>query len=239
MFCHFKYDLLALWNNNNQGTLSYNNSSSEDSCSFTYRHSPADLRMARTQDNTVVLRWVETVTGANFSFLMVSKVELEEQTPGSLNWPLASVRARTTLGWLASATNTSATGTPVTLWTSPSSIWPSHTQRLQSSLGRPSVHTRWHLAVVTRTQTWIQIHNETKIKKTPALYNQNTWAWTLPTLLYFKRPSVTLHRHRGPHTGPPPNPATSTAGHRARPPPTPRTPLGWSHRRPETMGVWN
>lgn len=82
---------------------------------FTYWYSPADLRAARIQDEPVVLLEVETVTGANLSFLMVIKVEVEEQTPRSLNWPLASVRARMTLGWLASATQAPATGTPVTL----------------------------------------------------------------------------------------------------------------------------
>lgn len=82
---------------------------------FTYWYSPADLRAARIHDNPVVLLEVETVIGANFSFLIVIKVELEEQIPRSLNWPLAFVRARMTLGWLASATEAAATGTPVTL----------------------------------------------------------------------------------------------------------------------------
>lgn len=48
-------------------------------------YSPADLRTARTQEKPVVLLEVETVVRANFSFLMEIKVELEEQTPVSLN----------------------------------------------------------------------------------------------------------------------------------------------------------
>lgn len=46
---------------------------------------PADLRTARTQDRPVALLEEDTVTGANFSFLMEMEVELEEQTPISLN----------------------------------------------------------------------------------------------------------------------------------------------------------
>jgi len=52
---------------------------------FLYEHSPADLRTARTEDNPVVLLEVETVIGANLSFLMDIKVELEEQIPVTLN----------------------------------------------------------------------------------------------------------------------------------------------------------
>ena len=92
------------------------------------------------------------MTGAYFSFLMEIKVELEEQIPLRPNWPLASVRARIALGWLARATKAPATGTPVTVRTSPCNTWLSHTHRLQSSLGWPSMHTRWHLADGRQTQ---------------------------------------------------------------------------------------
>lgn len=109
--------------------------------------SPADLSTACTQDNPVVLLQVETAAGANFSLPMEIKVELEEQMPESLKRPLASVRVRTTLGWLASVTQAPTTGAPVTLWTCPYRMWLSHTQWLQSSLGWPSMHTCWHLTV--------------------------------------------------------------------------------------------
>lgn len=50
-----------------------------------FKHLPADLRAARTQDIPVVLLVPETVTGANLSLLMDINVELEEQTPVTLN----------------------------------------------------------------------------------------------------------------------------------------------------------
>ena len=146
----------------NQAALSNNNP-----LEFNYKQiSPADLRTACNQDNPVALLEVEMVMGANFSFLMLINVELEEQTPVSLNSPFASVWAWTSLGWLARATLAPATGTPVTLRTAPCSTWPSHTHRLQSSLGRPSVHTRWHWTVVRKPKrhTW-------RLMKTPKLNN--------------------------------------------------------------------
>lgn len=50
-----------------------------------FKHLPADLRTACTQDIPVVLLVLETVTGANLSLLMDINVELEEQTPVTLN----------------------------------------------------------------------------------------------------------------------------------------------------------
>jgi len=71
----------------NQAALSNNNP-----LEFNYKQiSPADLRTACNQDNPVALLEVEMVMGANFSFLMLINVELEEQTPVSLNSPFASV----------------------------------------------------------------------------------------------------------------------------------------------------
>lgn len=52
---------------------------------FLSEHPPADLRTACTQDIPVALLALETVTGANLSLLMEINVELEEQTPVSLN----------------------------------------------------------------------------------------------------------------------------------------------------------
>lgn len=123
-------------------------------------HLPADLRTACSLDTPVVLLDVETLTGTNLSFLMVIKLELEEQIPSSLNCPLLSVVARVTLGWLARATVAPAMGNPVTLWTSPYSSWPSQTQMLQSSLGRPSVQTCWHFAV--RWATYMSVDKDIK-----------------------------------------------------------------------------
>lgn len=113
-----------------------------------YWHSPADVRTARSQEIPVALLEVETTTGTNFSLLMAMEVEPEEQTPDSVNCPFTSVRVRITLGWLVRATLAPATGTPVTVWMSPNSMWPSQTQMLQSSLGWPSEHFSLHVAVV-------------------------------------------------------------------------------------------
>lgn len=133
----------VFWTNDNDNHKTFSKNYHSLCC-----HLPADLRTARTQDNPVVLLEVETVMGTNLSFLMVIEVELEEQTPVSLNCPLASVWAWMTFGWLERATLAPTTGTPVTVWISPRSTWLSHTQRLQSALGRPSMHTRWHFAVM-------------------------------------------------------------------------------------------
>ncbi|TNN57078.1 hypothetical protein EYF80_032663 [Liparis tanakae] len=48
-------------------------------------HSPADLRTALNHDDPVPLLTAETVSGANFSFLMAIEVELKEQIPVILN----------------------------------------------------------------------------------------------------------------------------------------------------------
>lgn len=117
-------------------------------------HLPADLRTAFNLDNPVVLLEVETMVGTYFSFLMMIEEEVEEQTPASTNCPLALVWAWRALEWLARDTLAPSTGTPVTLWTSPCNTWSSHTQRLQSSLGWPSSHTSWHLAVVKQYNGW-------------------------------------------------------------------------------------
>lgn len=53
-------------------------------CLFS-KHPPADLRTACTQDIPVALLALETVSGANLSLLMEINVEVEEQTPVSLN----------------------------------------------------------------------------------------------------------------------------------------------------------
>ena len=86
--------------------------------------SPADLRTARNQEVPVLLLEEEIVTGANFSFLMERKVGEDEHVPGSLKTPAASVRARMIFGWLASVTRAPATGTPVSVNTSPVRVWP-------------------------------------------------------------------------------------------------------------------
>lgn len=125
--------------------------------------SPADLRTACNLDTPVALLDVETLTGTNLSFQMVIKLEMEEQIPSSLNCPLLSVVAWVTLGWLARATLAPAMGDPVTLWTSPYSLWPSQTQTLQSSLGRPSVQTRWHFAVCQ--VTYMSVRHQTKMSR--------------------------------------------------------------------------
>lgn len=111
---------------------------------------PVDLRTAFNLDDPVVFVEVETVVGTYFSFLTMIEVALEEQTPASINSPLTLVWAWRALEWVPRDTLAPSTGTPVTLWTSPCSTRSSHTQRLQSSLGWPSSHTSWHLAVVTQ-----------------------------------------------------------------------------------------
>lgn len=111
---------------------------------------PADLSIARIQRLSLLLLKTGTVAGANFSLLMSSWVSGAEHTSGILNWPLVSVWARISLGWSETARLAPDTGTPVTLRTSPCSVRPSHTQWLQSSLGRPSGQTMRHLTTTHR-----------------------------------------------------------------------------------------